>query len=167
MDFRFPQPERSGQTVLKVEKVCRHYGTNEVINNFDFAIERGDKIAIVGVNGAGKSTFSRLIARIETPTSGTITEGHKVGIAYFSQTHADELDPKKTVLETLETSGTRVPTVNLRSILGAFLFRGDDVFKSVSVLSGGERGRLALAKMLLQPANFLILDEPTNHLDLH
>lgn len=167
MDFRFPQPERSGQTVLKVEKVCRHYGTNEVINNLDFAIERGDKIAIVGVNGAGKSTFSRLIARIETPTSGTITEGHKVGIAYFSQTHADELDPKKTVLETLETSGTRVPTVNLRSILGAFLFRGDDVFKSVSVLSGGERGRLALAKMLLQPANFLILDEPTNHLDLH
>ncbi|MBP9226355.1 MAG: ABC-F family ATP-binding cassette domain-containing protein, partial [Verrucomicrobiales bacterium] len=166
MDFRFPQPERSGQTVLKVEKVCRHYGDKKVINNFDFAIERGDKIAIVGVNGAGKSTFSRLIAKIEEPTSGTLTEGHKVGIAYFSQTHADELDPTKTVLQTMESSGTKAVSVNLRSILGAFLFRGDDVFKSVSVLSGGERGRLALAKMLLQPANFLILDEPTNHLDL-
>lgn len=166
VDFRFPQPERSGQTVLKLEKVCRHYGTNKVIDNFDFAIERGDKIAIVGVNGAGKSTFSRLIARIEEPTSGTITEGHKVGIAYFSQTHADELDPKKTVLETMEGSVNKAAAGNLRSILGAFLFRGDDVFKSVSVLSGGERGRLALARMLLQPANFLILDEPTNHLDL-
>ncbi|PAW64764.1 MAG: ABC transporter ATP-binding protein, partial [Verrucomicrobiia bacterium Tous-C2TDCM] len=167
MDFRFPQPERSGQTVLKLEKVCRHYGDNKVIENLDFAIERGDKIAIVGVNGAGKSTFSRLIARIEQPTSGTLTEGHKVGIAYFSQTHADELDPTKTVLGTMEGSVTASAAGNLRSLLGAFLFRGDDVFKSVSVLSGGERGRLALARMLLQPANFLILDEPTNHLDLH
>ena len=166
MDFRFPQPERSGQTVLKLEKVCRYYGDNKVIENLDFAIERGDKIAIVGVNGAGKSTFSRLIARIEEPTSGTITEGHKVGIAYFSQTHADELDPTKTVLGTMEGSVTAAAAGNLRTLLGAFLFRGDDVFKSVSVLSGGERGRLALARMLLQPANFLILDEPTNHLDL-
>lgn len=166
MDFRFPQPERSGQTVLKLEKVCRYYGDNKVIDNLDFAIERGDKIAIVGVNGAGKSTFSRLIARIEEPTSGTITEGHKVGIAYFSQTHADELDPTKTVLGTMEGSVTAAAAGNLRTLLGAFLFRGDDVFKSVSVLSGGERGRLALARMLLQPANFLILDEPTNHLDL-
>ncbi len=165
MDFRFPQPERSGQTVLKLEKVGKHYGENKVIDGLDFAIERGDKIAIVGVNGAGKSTFSRLIARIEEPTSGTITEGHKVGIAYFSQTHADELDPTKTVLGTMEGSVTAAAG-NLRTLLGAFLFRGDDVFKSVSVLSGGERGRLALARMLLQPANFLILDEPTNHLDL-
>ncbi len=166
MDFRFPQPERSGQTVMKLEKVCRHYGANKVIDQFDFQIERGDKIAIVGVNGAGKSTFSRLIAKIEEPTSGTVTEGHKVGIAYFSQTHADELDPTKTVLGTMEGSVTKAAAMNLRTILGAFLFRGDDVFKSVSVLSGGERGRLALARMLLQPANFLILDEPTNHLDL-
>jgi len=166
MDFRFPQPERSGQTVLKLEKVSKHYGDNKVIDGLDFAIERGDKIAIVGVNGAGKSTFSRLIARIEEPNSGTITEGHKVGIAYFSQTHADELDPTKTVLGTMEGSVTAAAAGNLRTLLGAFLFRGDDVFKSVSVLSGGERGRLALARMLLQPANFLILDEPTNHLDL-
>ena len=167
MDFRFPQPERSGQTVLKVEELCKYYGDNKVIDHFDFEIERGDKIAIVGVNGAGKSTFSRLIAGEEEPTSGTRTEGHKVGIAYFSQTHADELDPTKTVLSTMEGSVTREAAGNLRTLLGAFLFRGDDVFKSVSVLSGGERGRLALARMLLQPANFLILDEPTNHLDLH
>ena len=167
VDFRFPQPERSGQTVLKLEGACKHYGDNKVIDQLDFTIERGDKIAIVGVNGAGKSTFSRLISGDEEPTSGERTVGHKVGIAYFSQTHADELDPNKTVLETMEGSVTTEAAGNLRTLLGAFLFRGDDVFKSVSVLSGGERGRLALARMLLQPANFLILDEPTNHLDLH
>ncbi len=167
MAFRFPQPERSGQIVLKLESLCKHYGSNKVIDNFEFEIERGDKIAIVGVNGAGKSTFSRIIAGEEEQTSGERIEGHKVGIAYFSQTHADELDPTKTVLGTMEGSVTREAAGNLRSILGAFLFRGDDVFKSVGVLSGGERGRLALARMLLQPANFLILDEPTNHLDLH
>jgi len=167
MDFRFPQPERSGQTVLKLEGACKYYGDNKVIDGLDLEIERGDKIAIVGVNGAGKSTFSRLIAGDEEPTDGERTEGHKVGIAYFSQTHADELNPNKTVLETMEGSVTNEAAGNLRTLLGAFLFRGDDVFKSVSVLSGGERGRLALARMLLQPANFLILDEPTNHLDLH
>jgi ATP-binding cassette subfamily F protein 3 len=167
VDFRFPQPERSGQTVLKLESTCKHYGDNKVIDQFDFEIERGDKIAIVGVNGAGKSTFSRLVAGDEEPTSGARIVGHKVGIAYFSQTHADELDPTRTVLETMEGSVTREAATNLRTLLGAFLFRGDDVFKKVSVLSGGERGRLALARMLLQPANFLILDEPTNHLDLH
>jgi len=167
VDFRFPQPERSGQTVLKLESTCKHYGDNKVIDQFDFEIERGDKIAIVGVNGAGKSTFSRLVAGDEEPTFGERIVGHKVGIAYFSQTHADELDPTRTVLETMEVSVTREAATNLRTLLGAFLFRGDDVFKKVSVLSGGERGRLALARMLLQPANFLILDEPTNHLDLH
>lgn len=167
VDFRFPQPERSGQTVLKLESTCKHYGDNKVIDQFDFEIERGDKIAIVGVNGAGKSTFSRLVAGDEEPTFGERIVGHKVGIAYFSQTHADELDPTRTVLETMEGGVTREAATNLRTLLGAFLFRGDDVFKKVSVLSGGERGRLALARMLLQPANFLILDEPTNHLDLH
>ncbi|MEM9018348.1 MAG: ABC-F family ATP-binding cassette domain-containing protein, partial [Verrucomicrobiota bacterium] len=166
VDFRFPQPERSGQTVLKFEGLTKHYGENHVITDFDVAIERGDKIAIVGINGAGKSTFSRMAAGTEDQTAGDRTEGHKVQIAYFSQTHADELDPTKTVLETMEGSVTREAAGNLRTLLGAFLFRGDDVFKKVSVLSGGERGRLALARMLLQPANFLILDEPTNHLDL-
>lgn len=166
IDFRFPQPERSGQTVVKFENLCKYYGDNRVIDGFDFEIERGDKIAIVGVNGAGKSTFSRILAGTEEPTSGDRELGHKVSIAYFSQTHADELDAKKTVLGTMEGSVTSAAAGNLRTLLGAFLFRGDDVFKSVSVLSGGERGRLALARMLLQPANFLILDEPTNHLDL-
>ena len=167
VDFRFPQPERSGQTVVKFENLKKHYADNKVIDGFDFVIERGDKIAIVGVNGAGKSTFSRIAAATEEPTSGERTEGHNVSIAYFSQTHADELDPDKTVLETMEGNVTKQAAGNLRTLLGAFLFRGDDVFKKVSVLSGGERGRLALARMLLQPANFLILDEPTNHLDLH
>jgi len=166
IDFHFPQPRRSGQTVLGLENVSKHYGGNRVIDGLDFRVERGDKIAIVGVNGAGKSTFTRLLAGTEEPTSGERKEGHNVGIAYFSQTHADELDPNKTVLETMEGSVTTEAASNLRTVLGAFLFRGDDVFKSVSVLSGGERGRLALARMLLQPANFLILDEPTNHLDL-
>jgi len=166
IDFRFPQPERSGQTVIKVENLCKNYGEKRVIRDFDFAIERGDRIAIVGVNGAGKSTFSRILAGVEDLTSGQRIEGHKVQVSYFSQTHADELDPGRTVLETLEGHVTDEAARNLRTLLGAFLFRGDDVFKQVSVLSGGERGRLALARMLLQPANFLVMDEPTNHLDL-
>ena len=164
--FRFPQPERSGHSVVRLEGICKHYGENRVIDNFDFEITRGDRIAIVGVNGAGKSTFSRLVSDVEEPTSGVREFGHKVAISHFSQTHADELDPKKTVLETIEATARRGAAGNLRTLLGAFLFRGDDVFKQVSVLSGGERGRLALARMLLQPANFLILDEPTNHLDM-
>ncbi|MCB1065446.1 MAG: ABC-F family ATP-binding cassette domain-containing protein [Verrucomicrobiae bacterium] len=165
--FRFPQPERSGQTVLKLEGIGKNYGDNQVLKNLNFEIERGDRIAIVGVNGAGKSTFSRIIADIESATSGTKKIGHKVKIGYFSQNHADDLDPKKTVLETVEKGvSAEAASMNLRTVLGAFLFRGDDVFKSVSVLSGGERSRLALARMLLQPANFLILDEPTNHLDM-
>ena len=166
--FQFPQPERSGHTVLKLEGVGKSYGDNRVLDGIDFEIERGDRIAIVGVNGAGKSTFSRILAGTEPPTDGTCKPGHKVEIAYFSQNHADELDPKRTALETVEggLSGGGSSPGNLRGLLGAFLFRGDDVFKSVGVLSGGERSRLALARMLLRPANFLILDEPTNHLDM-
>ena len=165
--FRFPQPERSGQTVLKLEEIGKAYGANQVLEGLDYEIERGERIAIVGVNGAGKSTFSRILAGTEPPTEGTRTVGHKVEVAYFSQNHADELDPTKTVLETIEHGASAAAaSMNLRTILGAFLFRGDDVFKSVGVLSGGERSRLALARMLLQPANCLILDEPTNHLDM-
>ncbi|MGY8642979.1 MAG: ABC-F family ATP-binding cassette domain-containing protein [Verrucomicrobiales bacterium] len=164
--FQFPQPERSGQTVIKLEGISKHYGEKKVIQDLDYSIERGERIAILGVNGAGKSTFSRIIAMVEEATSGEITVGHKVGVSYFSQNHADELDPTKTVLETIESSVRSSAVGNLRTLLGAFLFRGDDVFKLVGVLSGGERSRLALAKMLLQPANFLVLDEPTNHLDM-
>jgi ATP-binding cassette subfamily F protein 3 len=165
--FRFPQPERSGQSVMKLEGISKAYGENQVLKGLDFAFERGDRIAILGVNGAGKSTFSRIVAGVEAPNEGLRKLGHKVTLAYFSQNHADELDPKKTVLETIERSASSTAaSMNLRTLLGAFLFRGDDVFKSVGVLSGGERSRLALARMLLQPANFLILDEPTNHLDM-
>ncbi|NNE94120.1 MAG: ABC-F family ATP-binding cassette domain-containing protein, partial [Verrucomicrobiales bacterium] len=164
--FEFPQPERSGHTVLTLENVNKFYGDLHVLKDLDFEIERGDRIAIVGVNGAGKSTFSRIIAKTEEPTDGTVKAGHKVGISYFSQNHAEELASDRTVLETLEGNVTEAAAGNLRTLLGAFLFRGDDVFKQVGVLSGGERSRLALAKMLLQPANFLILDEPTNHLDM-
>ena len=165
--FRFPQPERSGQTVLKLENIEKSYGDNRVLSGLDHEIERGERIAIVGVNGAGKSTFSRILAGTEDPTDGTRKVGHKVEVAYFSQNHADELDPSRTVLETIEHgASTAAASMNLRTLLGAFLFRGDDVFKSVGVLSGGERSRLALARMLLQPANCLILDEPTNHLDM-
>ncbi len=165
--FRFPQPERSGQSVLKLMDIGKTYGDNEVLRDLDFEFERGDRIAILGVNGAGKSTFSRIVAGTEAATSGTRKLGHKVEVGYFSQNHADELDPKRTVLETIEQGVSKTAaSMNLRTLLGAFLFRGDDVFKSVGVLSGGERSRLALARMLLQPANFLILDEPTNHLDM-
>ncbi len=164
--FNFPQPERSGQTVVKMLGIQKYYGDLHVLRGVDFELQRGDRVALVGVNGAGKSTFSRILAGAEAPTSGTRELGHKVGIAYFSQNHADELDPSKTVLETVEATATRAALTNLRTTLGAFLFRGDDVFKSVKVLSGGERSRLALARMLLQPANLLILDEPTNHLDM-
>ena len=120
----------------------------------------------MGVNGAGKSTFSRIIADVEKASSGECILGHKAAISYFSQTHADELDPTRTVLETVEATVSRQAAGNLRTLLGSFLLKGDDVFKLVSVLSGGERSRLALARMLLKPANFLILDEPTNHLDI-
>jgi ATP-binding cassette subfamily F protein 3 len=164
--FQFPQPARSGHTVLKLEGIGKSYGNNRVLDQLDYEIERGDRIAIVGVNGAGKSTFLRILAGIEPPTDGTRKTGHKVEVAYFSQNHAEELDSGRTVLETVESGVTSSAAGNLRTLLGAFLFRGDDVFKPVGVLSGGERSRLALAKMLLQPANFLILDEPTNHLDM-
>ncbi len=164
--FQFPQPERGGHSVLKLEKISKNYGDLQVLDEIDFEITREDRIAIVGVNGAGKSTFSRIIADVEEASSGECTLGHKTAISYFSQTHADELDPTRTVLETVEATVSRQAAGNLRTLLGSFLFKGDDVFKLVSVLSGGERSRLALARMLLRPANFLILDEPTNHLDI-
>ncbi len=164
--FQFPQPERSGHSVLRLEKISKNYGDLQILEDLDFEITREDRIAIVGVNGAGKSTFSRIIADVEDASSGQCILGHKAVISYFSQTHADELDPSRTVLETVEATVSRQAAGNLRTLLGSFLFKGDDVFKLVSVLSGGERSRLALARMLLRPANFLVLDEPTNHLDI-
>lgn len=166
MDFHFSTPPAGGHSVVKLEKVSKNYGPISILDNFDFEIVKGDRIAIVGVNGAGKSTFSRLVSGGEEPTAGRVTMGHHTRIAFFSQTHADDLNPDKTVLECVEAAATRESAPMVRNLLGCFLFRGDDVHKSVGVLSGGERSRVALVCMLLHPANFLILDEPTNHLDI-
>ena len=164
--FSFPPAPRSGQTIMELENLCKSYGDLKVIQNATIRIERGDRLAVVGANGAGKSTLAKIIAAVEPFQSGIRTLGHNTIISYFAQHQADELDPSYTVLETLERTNSGQNTTQLRSALGAFLFHGDDVFKKTSVLSGGERNRLALAKILTQQANFLILDEPTNHLDM-
>ena len=166
MNFRFPPPPASGNSVAKLEGVSKAYGSLRIFDGFDFETTRGEKIAIVGPNGAGKSTFCRMITGQEAPDSGSHSFGHKVATSFFSQNHADELDPTKTILQSVEEVASRDAIPQARNILGCFLFRGDDVFKKVGVLSGGERSRVALVRMLLQPANFLILDEPTNHLDM-
>jgi ATP-binding cassette, subfamily F, member 3 len=166
MNFRFPPPPNSGHMVAKLDGVTKAYGALTVFSGFDFEINKGGKVAIVGPNGAGKSTFCRLITGQETPDAGTHAFGHKVACSFFSQNHADELDPQRTILETVEAAASRESAPHARNLLGCFLFRGDDVFKTVGVLSGGERSRVALVCMLLRPANFLILDEPTNHLDM-
>jgi ATP-binding cassette subfamily F protein 3 len=166
MNFRFPAPPSSGQSVVVLEKAAKRYGDLTVFKDFDFEITRGERLAIVGPNGAGKSTFCRLITAQEEPDNGTHQFGHKVALSFFSQNHADELAPDKTVLESVQEVASRENMPLARNILGCFLFRGDDVFKKVGVLSGGERSRVALVRMLVRPANFLILDEPTNHLDV-
>jgi len=164
--FRFPSPPRSGRVVLQLEGVEKSYGNLPVLDGVSLTIERGDRIAVLGVNGAGKSTLVRILAGIEPIQAGRRTEGHQVSVSYYAQNQADALNPAKTVVETVEEVAPFGMSGNLRTLLGHFLFSDDDVFKRVSVLSGGEKSRLALARMLLVPANFLILDEPTNHLDL-
>jgi ATP-binding cassette subfamily F protein 3 len=166
MNFHFPEPPPGAHSVVKLENVSKHYGAVRVLDNYNFEIVKGDRIAIVGVNGAGKSTFSRLISGGEEPTSGKVTIGSHTSVAFFSQTHADDLDPNLTILESVEQAASRETAPLVRNLLGCFLFKGDDVFKKIGVLSGGERSRVALVRMLLHPANFLILDEPTNHLDI-
>lgn len=165
MSFRFPPPPPGGHTVVKLEKACKAYGPITLLNGYDFTMEKGDRIAIVGVNGSGKSTFTRLISGTEAPDAGAFSFGHHTQVAFFSQTHADVLNNEQTVLECVEAAASRETRPMVRNILGCFLFRGDDVFKKIGVLSGGERSRVALVCMLLKPANFLIMDEPTNHLD--
>ncbi len=169
--FTFPQPPASGRTVLEVKDLTKHYpapngGVKRVLENVDFTIERGDRIALVGVNGAGKSTLLRMLAGLEKPTSGSIRLGHNVAADYFAQDQYKVLNPEAKMLDDITGSNPRVDVVTLRSLLGCFIFTGDDVFKKLGVLSGGERNRYALAKMLVSPANFLLLDEPTNHLDM-
>ena len=166
VSFRFPAPPPTTQSVAKLAEAGKSYGDLKIFEGFDFEIERQEKIAIVGPNGAGKSTFCRLITGEEAPTSGAHEMGAKTLPSFFNQNHADELDPSLTILETVEKVASRGQSLSARDILGCFLFKGDDVFKKIGVLSGGERSRVALVRMLVRPANFLILDEPTNHLDM-
>jgi ATP-binding cassette subfamily F protein 3 len=164
--FKFPQPKPSGRIVAEFENVGKSYGSKKVFDGARFIIERGDRIALVGVNGAGKSTLVRLLAGLERPTAGSMRLGHNVEPDYFAQDQYKELDPEAKVLDDIGTVAPSASNTELRSLLGCFLFSDDDVFKPIGVLSGGERNRYALARMLLHPSNFLLLDEPTNHLDL-
>jgi ATP-binding cassette subfamily F protein 3 len=165
--FRFPQPGRSGRAVLELHGVTKRYGSLTVYQGLDLMIERGRKIALVGPNGAGKSTLMKVLAGVEPCTEGKVVVGHNVTVGYFAQDQTQILDPKRTVLQEMTAVSPMELVPQVRSILGSFLFSGDAVDKPTSVLSGGERNRLALAKLLVHPANCLLLDEPTNHLDIH
>ncbi len=164
--FRFPPAERTGAVVMTLDEVEKSYGDNTVFEGLSYTVERGDRLAVVGPNGAGKSTLIRIMAGEEGIDAGSREPGYNVTPAYFAQHQAAELDPSREVLEVMRSVAPYEKETRLRTILGCFLFRGDDVFKKVSMLSGGEKSRLALARMLLMPANFLIFDEPTNHLDM-
>jgi ATP-binding cassette subfamily F protein 3 len=168
--FSFPQPKASGRIVAEFEGVAKSYQKNcvskEVFRGVNFIIERGDRIALVGVNGAGKSTLIKLLAGTEPLSNGSYKLGHNVDADYFAQDQYKELDPDARILDDLGAASPRSTETELRSLLGCFLFSDEDVFKKIGVLSGGERGRYALLRLLLHPANFLLLDEPTNHLDL-
>jgi ATP-binding cassette subfamily F protein 3 len=164
--FTFPACAKSGRTVLELKHVRKAYGNLRVFDDLNAHIERGDRIALVGPNGAGKSTLMRMLSAEEAPDSGDRVEGHNVVMQYFAQDEATRMDPAPTVYETLASGSPLHMVAAIRNILGGFLFSGDDVYKRVRVLSGGERTRLAVARMLLRPSNTLLLDEPTNHLDL-
>jgi ATP-binding cassette subfamily F protein 3 len=164
--FSFPQPRASGRMVAEAKDVAKSYGPKNVFSNVNFVIERGDRIALVGVNGAGKSTLIKLLAGSEQPTAGELRLGHNADVDYFAQDQYKALDPNARMLDDLFEAAPRSTQTELRNLLGCFLFSEDDVFKTIAVLSGGERNRYALARMLLHPSNFLLLDEPTNHLDL-
>jgi ATP-binding cassette, subfamily F, member 3 len=164
--FHFPQTQKSGRMVLELKHVRKAYGATRVFDDVNLHLERGDRIALIGPNGVGKSTLMRMLSGTESPDSGTRTEGHQVVMQYFAQDEAVRLDPTLTVYQTLAGDSPIHMVPHIRTILGGFLFSGDDIEKPVRVLSGGERTRLAVARMLLRPANTLLLDEPTNHLDL-
>jgi ATP-binding cassette subfamily F protein 3 len=166
MRLRFPPAPRAGKVVVLAEGVSKRYGDLEVLKNVDLMLDRGEKVALLGKNGEGKTTFSKIVVG-ELDYTGKLELGHNVSMGYYAQDQAESLDSSKTVFQTLDDVARGDIRTKLRDILGSFLFGGEDVDKKVSVLSGGERGRLALAKLLLEPVNLLVLDEPTNHLDMH
>jgi ATP-binding cassette subfamily F protein 3 len=166
INIKFPPAIQSGRMNIELNNISKYYGDNCVFENLNFRIERGEKIAFVGRNGAGKSTLAKIISGTLPPTNGERIEGHNTVFAYYSQDVADNLEPDLDIIETIEGIAENQTIGQLRSLLGCFLFTGDDVFKKVGVLSGGEKSRVALAKILLTKANFIILDEPTNHLDI-
>jgi ATP-binding cassette subfamily F protein 3 len=166
VSFRFPQPPRGGQRVIVLDSVRQAYGDKVIYENLNLEVERGQRTVLVGPNGAGKSTLLKILADHLPIQAGTRTPGHNCGIGYFAQHRTDGLDTKRTVLEEVQSISKPVPEQAARTVLGSFLFRGDDVFKRIGVLSGGEKSRVALVKLLLDPPNFLLLDEPTTHLDM-
>src|SRR2546427_11337705 len=166
IDFQFPQPQRSGLRVIKLENIDLAYGETVVYRGMNFQAERGQRTVLVGPNGAGKSTLLKILAGVLAPQPGTRTLGHNVKAGYYSQYRVDMLNPERTVLEEAFDTPQRLTDQFVRTLLGCFLFSGDDVFKKVEVLSGGEKSRLALVKLLLDPPNLLLMDEPTTHLDM-
>ncbi len=166
MRLQFPPSPRSGEVVLEGKKVVKNYGELLVLKGVDLKLDRGDRVAFVGQNGQGKTTLAKILMGYETATGGDVTLGHNVNVGYYAQNQAEALYPKMTLLETMEQASPPEMRTKLRNILGSFMFSGEDVDKKVSVLSGGERARLAMACLLLKPINLLVLDEPTNHLDI-
>ena len=167
INIQFPQTKASGKEVIKINKLSKSFGDNHVINNLDMLVERGQKIAFIGQNGQGKSTLIKMIAGTLKPDSGSIEQGYNLELSYFAQNQSERFDNKLNVLETLEMEADPQFHASARKILGAFAFSGEDVYKKVSVLSGGEKARLALACLVSRKSNLLLLDEPTNHLDIH
>lgn len=165
--FSFPEAPHAGRLVLTLENICKNYGGPDVIKNLNLVVENGERLVVAGRNGAGKSTLLRIIAGIDQDFSGSVKLGAGVSVGYFSQDSAEKINGSETILERLENNAPLELVPKLRDMLGAFLFRGDDVFKSINVLSGGEKSRIALLELLLRPVNLLVLDEPTNHLDMH
>ena len=166
--FSFPPAPHSGRLVLRMKDICKSYdGSHKVLDNLELTLENGDRLVVAGRNGAGKSTLLRIIAEVDKDFTGQVIPGAGVQIGYFSQDNAETIKGKETILDYLEARAPLELIPKLRDMLGAFLFRGDDVYKSLDVLSGGEKSRIALLQLLLSPVNLLILDEPTNHLDIH
>jgi ATP-binding cassette subfamily F protein 3 len=166
MKIRFPEPPRSGQVPIDAKDIKKNYGDLHVLSGVDIKMDRGDRVAFVGQNGQGKTTLAKILVEAESASSGTVVIGHNVNIGYYAQNQAESLYRELTVLQTAEQGAPPEMRTRLRNVLGCFMFSGSDVDKKVSVLSGGERARLALACMLLRPINLLVLDEPTNHLDM-